>query len=103
MGLWGASQAIAFGLGGLGGAMASDLARSVIADTGLAYGSVFFLEGLLFLAAARLAADISTPPRDDTAALSDIHGTGSGTDARAPAKRNGQAGAWGRGKCHEPA
>lgn len=60
MGLWGASQAIAFGLGGLGGAVASDLARQVIADAGLAYGSVFFLEGLLFLAAARLAAAIST-------------------------------------------
>jgi len=60
MGLWGASQAIAFGLGGLGGAVASDLARSLIEDTGLAYGSVFLAEGLLFLAAARLAAAIPT-------------------------------------------
>ena len=72
MGLWGAAQAIAFGLGGLGGAVASDLARSVIGDTGLAYGSVFFLEGLLFLAAARLAAAISTRPASPAASSKDL-------------------------------
>ncbi|WP_431267645.1 MFS transporter [Dankookia sp. P2] len=41
VGLWGAAQAVAFGLGGLAGAAASDLARSLIASPGLAYGAVF--------------------------------------------------------------
>ncbi|MBU3693937.1 MAG: BCD family MFS transporter [Rhodocyclaceae bacterium] len=62
MGLWGAAQAIAFGLGGLGGAVASDVARQFIAAPGLAYGSVFFAEALLFLASARLATAIPARP-----------------------------------------
>jgi BCD family chlorophyll transporter-like MFS transporter len=36
VGLWGAAQAMAFGLGGLAGAAASDVARWWIADVGLA-------------------------------------------------------------------
>jgi BCD family chlorophyll transporter-like MFS transporter len=59
VGLWGAAQAIAFGLGGLAGAAASDLARSLIASPGAAYGSVFAAEALLFLVSAVLAARIS--------------------------------------------
>ena len=55
MGLWGAAQAVAFGLGGLLGTGASDLARWLVADAGPAYASVFALEGLMFLAAAALA------------------------------------------------
>lgn len=55
MGLWGASQAIAFGVGGLAGAAGVDLARSMLASPMLAYGSVFAAEALLFLIAARLA------------------------------------------------
>ena len=39
MGLWGAAQAIAFGLGGFLGAVASDLARMLLDAPGLAYGS----------------------------------------------------------------
>lgn len=72
MGLWGAAQAIAFGLGGLAGAAASDLARRLIESPGAAYASVFFVEALLFLAAAVLAARIGLPaaapraPRPDT-------------------------------------
>jgi BCD family chlorophyll transporter-like MFS transporter len=58
MGLWGAAQAIAFGAGGLIGAVASDLARWLLGQPGLAYATVFALEALLFLAAARLAARI---------------------------------------------
>ncbi|MBL8302644.1 MAG: BCD family MFS transporter, partial [Ideonella sp.] len=65
MGLWGAAQAIAFGLGGLGGAVASDLARWLIGSQGAAYATVFFAEGLLFLVAAALASRIGRP---DTAA-----------------------------------
>ncbi len=63
MGLWGAAQAIAFGLGGLSGAAASDLARWLIGSQSAAYGSVFFAEALLFLVAARLAWAIGSPAR----------------------------------------
>ncbi len=55
MGLWGASQAIAFGLGGLIGATASDVARWLVGSPASAYGIVFLAEALLFVVAARLA------------------------------------------------
>ncbi len=55
MGLWGAAQAIAFGFGGLAGAVASDLAHWLIASSGAAYGSVFAAEALLFVLSALLA------------------------------------------------
>ena len=58
MGLWGGAQAIAFGLGGLAGAAASDLARRLIGSPGAAYASVFACEALLFVVAALLAARI---------------------------------------------
>lgn len=55
MGLWGAAQAIAFGLGGFTGAAAADVLRnSGLADAS-AYVAVFAAEGLLFLLAAVLA------------------------------------------------
>ena len=56
MGLWGAAQALAFGLGGLMGTGASDLARWWLADVGLAYVCVFALEALMFVVAAVIAA-----------------------------------------------
>jgi BCD family chlorophyll transporter-like MFS transporter len=59
MGLWGAAQAVAFGLGGLVGTAASDLARWLIADPGAAYASVFAWEALMFLVSALLAWKIS--------------------------------------------
>lgn len=55
MGLWGAAQGIAFGLGGLAGTLASDLARWLIASPGAAYACVFALEALLFAVSAGLA------------------------------------------------
>lgn len=55
MGLWGASQAIAAGFGGLFGAAAVDLARQ-LTDTASAFGLVFALEAALFTAAAVMAA-----------------------------------------------
>lgn len=58
MGLWGAAQAIAFGGGGLLGAVASDLVRLVVPAPGEAYAIVFGAEALLFVVAARLAAAI---------------------------------------------
>jgi BCD family chlorophyll transporter-like MFS transporter len=64
MGLWGAAQAIAFGLGGMAGAGASDLARLLLGSQAAAYASVFFVEGLLFFFAAVLATRI-TPARTE--------------------------------------
>ncbi len=58
MGLWGAAQAIAFGVGGLAGAAASDVARWLIGTPGPAYATVFALEAGLFVASAFLAARI---------------------------------------------
>ena len=55
MGLWGASQAIAFGLGGFLGAAAVDLARAVMDAPAPAFALVFAVEGLTFLVAAALA------------------------------------------------
>jgi hypothetical protein len=55
MGLWGAAQAIAFGFGGLLGTALSDLARLLLNDVALAYGTVFALEALLFVVSARMA------------------------------------------------
>jgi BCD family chlorophyll transporter-like MFS transporter len=55
IGLWGAAQAIAFGLGGLAGTLASDIARSMLGAPGPAYASVFAGEALLFLTAVGLA------------------------------------------------
>jgi BCD family chlorophyll transporter-like MFS transporter len=61
MGLWGAAQAIAFGLGGLAGAIGADLARAFIADPAAAYGLVFLAEAALFLVSAALALRIALP------------------------------------------
>jgi len=61
MGLWGASQAIAFAVGGFCGAAASDLARVWFDSQGLAYGLVFAAEAVLFLLAASLAANLARP------------------------------------------
>ena len=65
MGLWGAAQALAFGIGGLVGTGASDLARWLIGTPSTAYAAVFALEAALFVAAAVLAARLN---RSHTAA-----------------------------------
>lgn len=58
IGLWGGAQAIAFGLGGLLGAIASDAARLLITDTAHAYSSVFAIEAFLFIVSAKFATRI---------------------------------------------
>ncbi|MCS7100419.1 MAG: BCD family MFS transporter [Burkholderiaceae bacterium] len=63
MGIWGAAQAIAFGLGGFLGTLASDLARLLLDSAALAYGAVFALEGAGFLLAAVLAARLTPSGR----------------------------------------
>jgi BCD family chlorophyll transporter-like MFS transporter len=61
MGVWGAAQAIAFGLGGLIGAVGVDAARALLSDTGAAFQSIFAIEAALFLAAATLALRAARP------------------------------------------
>ena len=60
IGLWGGAQAIAFGLGGLLGASASDLARSIFTNPAFAYSSVFFIEAILFIASAYMASQVES-------------------------------------------
>ena len=55
MGLWGASQAMAFAMGGLVGTGASDLAHWVLGESGSAYQAVFAFQALMFLASAWVA------------------------------------------------
>lgn len=55
MGLWGASQAMAFGLGGLLGTAASDLAHYLLGEQGTAYACVFGFESVMFVLAAACA------------------------------------------------
>ena len=55
MGVWGAAQAVAFGLGGLTGALGVDAARHLIGRDGAAFQLVFAIEACLFILAAVLA------------------------------------------------
>lgn len=82
MGLWGAAQAIAFGLGGFLGTLAADLARYLLGSPVHAYASVFAGEAVLFMAAAGLAARVGTvragrvpsPPAPAEGCLSGMRG-----------------------------
>ncbi len=76
MGLWGAAQAIAFGLGGVAATLSVDLARAFAASPVVAYASVFALESSLFIAAAILASQV---------------GRGAYRDQNAPAPRGALA------------
>jgi len=55
MGVWGASQAIAFGLGGLIGAVGLDVARALLGNVGAAFQMIFAIEAGAFVLAAILA------------------------------------------------
>jgi BCD family chlorophyll transporter-like MFS transporter len=68
IGLWGAAQALAFGIGGLLGTSASDLARALFGSPATAYGAVFVLEAVLFLLAARIAAGVFSQASPEPAA-----------------------------------
>ncbi|MDY8108504.1 BCD family MFS transporter [Fulvimarina sp. 2208YS6-2-32] len=67
MGLWGAAQAIAFGLGGFAGTALVDLVQFGGGSPATAYGSVFAVEAVCFLISGALAwvcvADRSAAPR----------------------------------------
>ena len=66
MGLWGAAQAIAFGLGGFLGAAAVDVSRAVMDAPAPAFALVFAVEGLIFLVAAALALRVGETSADAT-------------------------------------
>ena len=55
MGLWGAAQAFAFGIGGFLGTLASDIARYLLASPSLSYAVVFASEAGLFVVSAVMA------------------------------------------------
>ena len=63
MGIWGAAQAIAFGLGGLAGTVLCDIGRAVTGAAAPAYALVFVAEALLFIVSAVLAWKIGAPAR----------------------------------------
>ena len=58
MGLFGASQAIAFGIGGFAGTVLADVSRLVLGSPVMAYATVFAVEACFFIAAALLAAAV---------------------------------------------
>ena len=62
MGLWGASQAIAFGLGGFSGAAGLDAGRAFFGSAPPAFVTVFSIEAGLFFVAAVLALRIGRVP-----------------------------------------
>ncbi len=65
MGLWGASQAFAFGIGGFLGTLASDIARYVLTSAALSYFAVFASEAGLFVIAAVMAVWVHRAPTKD--------------------------------------
>lgn len=80
MGLWGAAQAIAFGIGGFAGTVAIDVTRALIPSAGMSYALVFACEGLLFLVSAGMALRIAAAPVDGSQE--------SGRDVRDPLLEN---------------
>lgn len=74
MGLWGAAQAMAFGLGGLLGTAASDLAHVLLGEQRMAYAAVFGLQAVMFAASAAVALRLRTPA---ASAFSRRYGTSS--------------------------
>lgn len=60
MGVWGATQAVAFGAGGLIGALLLDVMRARGTDN-IAFATVFAVEGTMFLLAAGLAVGVRLP------------------------------------------
>ena len=62
MGLWGAAQAAAFGLGGLLGTAASDLAHALLGEQRTAYAAVFGMQALMFAVSAAVASRLHAGP-----------------------------------------
>lgn len=64
MGVWGAAQAIAFGMGGFLGAAGVDTLRALTGDAPQSFAAVFAVEAGLFIAAAMLAMRIGILKRE---------------------------------------
>ena len=62
MGLWGAAQAFAFGIGGFLGTLASDIARYFLSSPSQSYSFVFAAEAGLFIVAAAMAVWVHRAP-----------------------------------------
>ena len=86
MGVWGASQAVAFGFAGLLGAAGRDIFLYILGDQGRAYQIVFGFEGLLFVAAAALALRISGSPRPTAPSAPNTIPKASASSASPPSK-----------------
>ena len=69
MGLWGAAQAAAFGLGGLLGTAASDLAHALLGEQRTAYAAVFGMQALMFAVSAAVASRLRSGPATQRAPL----------------------------------
>jgi len=72
MGLWGAAQGIAFGLGGLSGALAVDIARAILPSAQMAYSTVFLAEAGVFLISAWLALNLGQSERSKAVASKSV-------------------------------
>jgi MFS transporter, BCD family, chlorophyll transporter len=60
MGLFGASQAIAFGVGGFAGTLLADVLKATTQSNAISYGVVFAIEAALFIVSAFMAMRIGT-------------------------------------------
>ncbi len=69
MGLWGAAQGIAFGLGGFAGTVGVGVLRLADFSIGAAYGAVFLAEAAIFVAAALVAVRIASGRRGEEARM----------------------------------
>jgi len=83
MGLWGAAQAMAFGIGGLAGTVALDTVRHFSGSASTAFTSVFALEAILFLVSAYLAVGISNAGRTEALGLDENVGSNVGNNVPA--------------------
>jgi BCD family chlorophyll transporter-like MFS transporter len=63
MGVWGAAQAVAFGMGGFLGAAGVDALRALTGDAPESFAAVFGMEAALFVAAAMMAMRIGMVAR----------------------------------------
>jgi BCD family chlorophyll transporter-like MFS transporter len=66
MGLWGAAQAFAFGMGGFIGTLASDIARYLLSSPRWSYSIVFAAEAGLFVVAAFMAVWVNRAAAENT-------------------------------------
>jgi len=63
VGLWGAAQGIAFGLGGFVGAIGVDLCRVLTTSSAAPFAAVFAAEAVLFVLSAHLAMKVNATLR----------------------------------------